>query len=112
MRLSAFAERGVHIERVLTDNAWAYASSTYVPAVASLSGPSQADPSPRQQTDGKAERFIRTLLTDWACGRLYRTNEERLAALPGCVREYNIERTHTALGGITPDDGSPAMAGT
>ena len=56
----------------------------------------------RPQTNGKAERFIKTLLTEWAYGRLYRTNAERIDALPGWVESYNAERTHTALGGITP----------
>jgi hypothetical protein len=49
-----------------------------------------------------AERFIKTLLAEWAYGRLYRTNAERLAVLPSWVHYYNAERTHTALGGITP----------
>lgn len=49
-----------------------------------------------------AERFIKTLLAEWAYGRLYRTYQERLDALPGWATYYNAERTHTALGGITP----------
>lgn len=56
----------------------------------------------RPQTNGKAERFIKTLLGEWAYARLYRTHDERLAALPGWVAHYNEERTHTSLGGITP----------
>ena len=97
-----FAERGVRIERVLTDNAWAYTSPTYERAVASIDARHKRTRPHRPQTNGKAERFIKTLLAEWAYGRLYRTNEERLAALPGWVTEYNTERTHTALGGITP----------
>jgi hypothetical protein len=58
-----------------------------------------ADP---DQNDIWAERFIKTLLAEWAYGRLYRTNAERLTALPAWVTHYNLERTHTALGGITP----------
>jgi transposase InsO family protein len=54
------------------------------------------------QTNGKAERFIQTLLREWAYGHLYRSNAERLERLPGWVREYNTERTHTSLGDITP----------
>jgi transposase InsO family protein len=49
-----------------------------------------------------AERFIKTLLAEWAYGRLYRTNDERIDTLPAWVTYYNVERTHTALGGITP----------
>jgi transposase InsO family protein len=97
-----FAERGVRIERVLTDNAWAYTSPTYARAVASIDARHKRTRPHHPQTNGKAERFIKTLLAEWAYGRLYRTNDERLAALPGWVAEYNTERTHTALGGITP----------
>ena len=57
--------------------------------------------SPSEHVRG-AERFIKTLLAEWAYGRLYRTNDERIEALPGWVVEYNTERTHTSLGGITP----------
>jgi transposase InsO family protein len=46
--------------------------------------------------------LLKTLLAEWAYGRLYRTNDERLAALPTWVAYYNHECTHTALGGITP----------
>jgi transposase InsO family protein len=97
-----FAERGVRIERVLTDNAWAYTSPTYERALASIDAGHRRTRPYRPQTNGKAERFIKTLLAEWAYGRLYRTNAERLAALPGWVAYYNDERTHTALGGITP----------
>jgi transposase InsO family protein len=56
----------------------------------------------RPQTNGKAERFIQTLLREWAYGRPYRTNPKRLERLQGWVHEYNTQRTHTSLGGITP----------
>ena len=46
--------------------------------------------------------FIKTMLAESAYGRLYRSNEELLAALPGWPDRYNAERTHTALGGFTP----------
>lgn len=97
-----FASRGVRIERVLTDNAWAYTSPTYERAVASLDARHKRTQPHRPQTNGKAERFIKTLLAEWAYGRLYRSNVERLEALPAWVDYYNAERTHTALGGITP----------
>ena len=97
-----FAERGVRIERVLTDNAWAYTSPTFERAIASLDARHKRTRPHRPQTNGKAERFIKTLLAEWAYGRLYRTNEERLAALPDWVAYYNADRTHTALGGVTP----------
>jgi transposase InsO family protein len=97
-----FAARGVRIERVLTDNAMAYTSQAYERAVESVGARHKRTRPYRPQTNGKAERFIKTLLAEWAYGRAYRTNHERLAALPGWVDYYNAERTHTALGGITP----------
>jgi transposase InsO family protein len=97
-----FAERGVRIERVMTDNAWAYARVTYAGALSAIDARHKRTRPHRPQTNGKAERFIKTLLAEWAYGRLYRTNAERLERLPGWVLEYNTERTHTALGGITP----------
>jgi transposase InsO family protein len=97
-----FAGRGVRIERVLTDNAWAYTSPTFQRALESIDAGHRRTRPYRPQTNGKAERFIKTLLAEWAYGRLYRTNDERLEALPGWVTYYNDERTHTALGGITP----------
>ena len=56
----------------------------------------------RPQTNGKAERFIKTMLGEWAYGRLYRSNQERLAALPRWVDFYNHRRPHTALAGVVP----------
>ncbi|HUH17395.1 MAG TPA: IS481 family transposase [Methylomirabilota bacterium] len=97
-----FAERGVRIERVMTDNAWAYTSPTFARAVESLDARHKRTRPHRPQTNGKAERFIKTLLAEWAYGRLYRTNAERLDALPSWTAYYNDKRTHTALGGITP----------
>jgi transposase InsO family protein len=97
-----FAGHGVRIERVLTDNAWAYTKVTYAAAIDNLGARHKRTRPHRPQTNGKAERFIKTMLGEWAYGRLYRTNSERLERLPGWVREYNTERTHTSLGGITP----------
>jgi transposase InsO family protein len=97
-----FAGRGVRIERVLTDNAWAYTSPTYARAIEAIGATHKRTRPHRPQTNGKAERFIKTLLAEWAYGRLYRTNAARLEALPAWVDYYNAERTHTALGGITP----------
>ncbi len=56
----------------------------------------------RPQTNGKAERFIKTLLDEWAYVRPYRSNHERLRALPRWVAFYNSRRTHTELGNQTP----------
>lgn len=98
-----FARLGVRIERVLTDNGWAYTHGpAYAAAIDNLGARHKRTRPHRPQTNGKAERFIQTLLREWAYGRLYRTNAERLTRLPGWVLEYNTERTHTSLGGITP----------
>jgi transposase InsO family protein len=97
-----FAGHGVRIERVLTDNAWAYTKATYAAAIDAIDARHKRTRPHRPQTNGKAERFIKTLLAEWAYGRLYRSNPERLERLPAWVREYNTERTHTSLGGITP----------
>jgi transposase InsO family protein len=97
-----FAERGVRIERVMTDNAWAYTSPTFARALEAVGAGHRRIRPHRPQTNGKAERFIKTLIGEWAYGRLYLANHERLDALPGWVSYYNEQRTHTALGGITP----------
>lgn len=97
-----FAAHGVRIERVLTDNAGAYASPTYAHVLEDIGARHKRTRPYRPQTNGKAERFIKTLISEWAYGRAYGSNAERLAALPGWVDHYNTERTHTALGGITP----------
>ena len=97
-----FAGHGVRIERVLTDNAWAYTSPTYGRALEAIEARHRRTRAYRPQTNGKAERFIKTLLAEWAYGRLYRSNTERLRALPAWVEHYNTERTHTGIGDITP----------
>ena len=56
----------------------------------------------RPQTNGKVERFNRTLLDEWAYAKLYRSNRNRLDALPRWLATYNRRRPHTALGGLPP----------
>ena len=91
---------GSRVERVLTDNGWAYRSAAYR-AVLGERRHSRTRPY-RPQTNGKAERFIGTLVREWAYARPYRSNAERLAALPAFVDFYNHRRPHTALGGLSP----------
>ena len=82
-----FAERGIRIERVLTDTAKAYATSRlYAATLAELGIRHKRTRMYRPQTNGKAERFIRTLLDEWAYARPYRSNAEWLRALPRWVR--------------------------
>jgi transposase InsO family protein len=98
--LSTFAHDGITVELVLTDNGWAYRSHACRAALESRRH-SRTRPY-RPQTKGKAERFIGTLVREWAYARPYWSNAERLAALPGFVDFYNQRRPHTALGGLSP----------
>jgi transposase InsO family protein len=85
---------------VLTDNGSPYRSAAYR---AALAGRRHSRTRPyRPQTNGKAERFIGTLLREWAYARPYRSNAERLEALPTFIDFYNSRRPHTALGGLSP----------
>jgi transposase InsO family protein len=98
-----FAEHGVRIERVLTDNAKAYAESVVFAETAAGLGIRLKRTRPyRPQTNGKVERFNKTLLDEWAYGRLYRSNNERRRALARWLRSYNHRRPHTSLDGLTP----------
>ena len=102
---AAFAKVGITIERVLTDNGWAYTQAAAFRAVLDRLGARHKRTRPwRPQTNGKAERFIQTLINEWAYARPYQSNDERSAALPGFVDFYNRTRPHTALGGRSPLD--------
>ena len=98
--LAAFAADGIAVERVMTDNAFAYRSRAFRQT---LGDRRQTRTRPyRPQTNGKAERFIGTLVREWAYARTYTSNDARLAALPRFVDFYNHRRPHTALGGLSP----------
>ena len=99
------AGHGIRIERVMTDNAFAYTlSSPYRAALGRLRARHKRTRPRRPQTNGKAERFIKTLLAEWAYGQPYAANAERSAALPVFLDFYNRQRPHTALGGLSPID--------
>jgi transposase InsO family protein len=98
-----FARLGVRIERVMTDNAKNYTRSRAFAGALDEIGARHLTTRPfRPQTNGKSERFNRTLLDEWAYARMYRSNEERLLALGPWLEEYNRHRPHTSLGGRTP----------
>jgi transposase InsO family protein len=95
--LAFFAARGVACERILTDNGSAYRSHAHR-AVCALLGLRHSRTKPRRpRTNGKAERFIQTLLTEWAYARLYATSDERADALPLWLNHYNYRRPHGSL---------------
>jgi transposase InsO family protein len=98
-----FARQGVRIEWVMTDNARNYTlSHDFQAALAELGARHKRTRFHRPQTNGKSERFNRTMLDEWAYVRPYGTNSERLVALPVFVDHYNNHRPHTALKGLTP----------
>ncbi len=100
---SFFASHGVRIERVLTDNAKNYTRSRAFAAAIETIGARHKRTRPfRPQTNGKAERFNKTLLAEWAYVRRYDTNQARLDALPRFVDEYNRDRPHGSLDGRPP----------
>jgi transposase InsO family protein len=94
-----FAERGVIVERVLSDNGAAYRSHAWRDACAQLGITPKRTRPYRPQTNGKIERFHRTLADGWAYARFYNSEVERRAALPGWLHFYNHHRTHSAIGG-------------
>ena len=102
-RALAFFERhGIKVERLLTDNGSAYRSTIHAIACRALGIRHLRTRPYRPQTNGKAERFIRTLLAGWAYGAIYRTSTERTAALDGWLWHYNHQRRHSALGHKPP----------
>jgi len=97
-----FRRYGIRAERVLTDNGSAYRSTAHAIACRILGLKHLRTRPRRPQTNGKAERFIRTLLSGWAYGAIYRSSSERTAALDGWLWHYNHERNHRALGRKPP----------
>jgi transposase InsO family protein len=97
-----YARHAVTVERVLTDNGSAYRSAVHAIACRVLGVHHLRTRPYRPQTNGKAERFIRTLLGGWAYGAIYRTSTERAAALDGWIDYYNHRRKHAALGRKPP----------
>jgi len=92
-----FGRLGVQIERVMTDNAFAYTSHAYQAALRAMGARHLRTRPYTPRTNGKAERFIQTCLREWAYRRPYRSSAVRAAALPGFIQRYNVERPHTSL---------------
>jgi transposase InsO family protein len=99
-----FATLGIPaIERVMTDNALAYRRGrAWQQALTDLGAQARFTPRYRPQTNGKAERFNRTMCDEWIYSRPFTNSQDRTDALPGWLHTYNYHRTHTALGGQPP----------
>jgi transposase InsO family protein len=102
-----FAAHGIVVEGVMTDNARNYTVSRLFQAELGKRTHLVTRPY-RPQTNGKAERFNRTMLDEWAYARPYRTNAERLAALRLWLEDYNWSRTHSAIGNCPPASRLPS----
>jgi transposase InsO family protein len=100
--VSFYRRRGIRVERLLTDNGSAYVSALHALACRRLGIRHSRTRPYRPQTNGKAERFIRTLLAGWAYAAIYRSSHERTAALDGWLWHYNHRRRHAALGHQPP----------
>jgi transposase InsO family protein/transposase len=100
--LAFYARHGITVERVLTDNGSAYRAAIHALACRALGLRHLRTRAYRPQTNGKAERFIRTMLGGWAYGAIYGTNRERTAALDGWLWTYNHRRRHAAIGRQPP----------
>jgi transposase InsO family protein len=97
-----FGERGVKVRAVMTDNGSCYVSDAHRAAMRELGLRHLRIRPYRPRTNGKAERFIQTLLNEWAFVRLYGSSAERAAALPLFLERYNFRRPHGALGKRAP----------
>ena len=100
--LAFYRAHGVRVERVMTDNGSAYRSTMHAIACRALGIKHLRTRPYRPQTNGKAERFIRTMLCEWAYAAVYGSSRERAAALRGWLDRYNTRRRHGALGHRPP----------
>jgi transposase InsO family protein len=100
--LREFRRRGIHVQRVLTDNGGAYRSRPFRKACRWLGISAKRTRPYRPQTNGKAERMIQTMLRKWAYAAPYANSAQRRAALADWLRRYNEERPHASLNRQTP----------
>ena len=108
--LAWFAQRGVRVTRILTDNGGNYRSRRFLAVAARRTVRLKRSRPYRPQTNGKAERFIQTLIREWAYVRAYRSSAHRTRALQPWLRTYNVIRPHAALGYQPPCSRFPRVA--
>jgi transposase InsO family protein len=106
-----FAQAGITVARVLTDNGACYRSHLWRDTLTSSGIVHKRTRPYRPQTNGKVERFNRTLLEEWAYAKPYRSESDRRAAFPDWLHTYNHHRGHTALGGNPPASRVPNLTG-
>jgi transposase InsO family protein len=97
-----FAQRGVRVRQVMSDNGAPYISALWAVWCAAHRVEHIRTRPYRPRTNGKAERFIQTMLREWAYAATYRTSQHRARALPAWIDYYNHQRPHGALGHKTP----------
>lgn len=100
--VSWFAERGVIVERVLSDNGGCFRSHLWRDTCAELGITHKRTRPYRPQTNGKIERFHRTMAEGWAFKKFYNSESARRAALPSWLHQYNHHRPHSAIGKVPP----------
>jgi transposase InsO family protein/transposase len=100
--IAFYASYGITVEALITDNGSAYRSTVHALACRLLGIRHLRTRPYRPQTNGKAERFIRTMLGGWAYAALYRNSPDRTGALDGWLRYYNHHRRHAAIGRQPP----------
>ncbi len=105
-----FQAAGITVQRVLTDNGSCYRSNAFADALGQDITHKRTRPY-RPQTNGKVERFNRTMLEEWAYARPYRSEPERVATFTDWLHTYNHHRGHTALKGKSPADLVPNLRG-
>ena len=106
-----FAAHGIIVRAVLTDNGACYRSKLWAKTLTAAKIKHRRTRPYRPQTNGKVERFNRTLLEEWAYAHEYRSEAERAAAYPAWLHTYNHHRGHTALKGKSPADLVPNLRG-
>jgi transposase InsO family protein len=105
-----FTAAGITVQRVLTDNGSCYRSKRFAEALGEDITHKRTRPY-RPQTNGKAERYNRTMLEEWAYAQPYSSEAERIACFPDWLHTYNHHRGHTALKGNSPADRVPNLCG-